>query len=271
MLRRRLQTEELYALYSLSKTIRVIELRRMRWTRHVAGAWNRRDARRILVERPGVKTRLGRTRHRWENNIKLDLQAVGWGGMEWIAMPQDRDRWRAFVNAVLNIWVPSNAGNFLTSWGPVSFSRRICSTEYVSILNKCTEIFTAFKILQSHVINSFLPHAFKLLFYGLSSFTEINLSTQHFHCKAEVTIKFARRYSKIRHYEGRGTKLSSPLCLSVPDMKYSDVSQMFFSWTPGLRVMKAKSFARLNEILLSLQASLEINFIRTWQCFFLSN
>jgi len=73
MLRRRLHTKELYALYSLSNTIRVIQSRRMRWARHVAGAWNRRGACRILVERPGVKTRVRRTRHRWEDIIKMDL------------------------------------------------------------------------------------------------------------------------------------------------------------------------------------------------------
>jgi hypothetical protein len=63
-------------------------------------------------------------RCRWEDNIKMDLQEVGWGGMDWIDMAQGRDRWRAFVSAVMNPRVPQNAGNFLTSWGPVSFSRR---------------------------------------------------------------------------------------------------------------------------------------------------
>jgi len=188
---------------------------------------------------------------------------VGWGSIEWIAMAQYRDRWRAFVNEVLNIRFPQNAGNFLISWGPVSFSRRICSMKYVSILNKCTEIFTAFKILQSHVINSFSPHAFKLF----NSFTEINLSTRYFHCKS-------RGYDQIRtirHYEGRGTKLWSSLCLSVPDMKQNDVSHILFGGTSGLRVMNIKSLASLNETLLSLQVSLEINFIRICQCFFFSN
>jgi hypothetical protein len=73
MRRRRLYNEELYALYTLSNIIRVIKSRRMRWARHVAGAWGRRGACRILVERPGVKTRLGRIRHRWEDKTKMDL------------------------------------------------------------------------------------------------------------------------------------------------------------------------------------------------------
>jgi len=53
-------------------------------------------------------------RRRWEDNIKMDLQEVGYGGMEWIDLSQDRDRWRAFGKAVMNLRVPLNTGNFLT-------------------------------------------------------------------------------------------------------------------------------------------------------------
>jgi hypothetical protein len=74
-----------------------------------------RGAYRILVGRPEGRRQLGRPRHRWEDNIKMDLQEVGWVGMDWIDMAQDRDRWRAVVSAVMNLWVPQNAGNFLTS------------------------------------------------------------------------------------------------------------------------------------------------------------
>ena len=66
----------------------------------------RRGVYRFLVRKPEGKRPLGRPRRRWEDNIKVDLQEVGCGGMDWIEVAQDRDRWRALVNAVMNLWVP---------------------------------------------------------------------------------------------------------------------------------------------------------------------
>jgi len=75
----------------------------------------RRGVYRVLVGKPEGKSPLGKPRRRWKNNIKMDPQEVGCGGMDWIGLAQDRDRWRALVNATINLWVPQNAGNFLTS------------------------------------------------------------------------------------------------------------------------------------------------------------
>ena len=65
----------------------------------------KRDAYRVLVGKPEGRRPLGRPRHRWEDNIKVDLLEVGWG-IDWIDLAQDRDRWRALVNAVMNLRVP---------------------------------------------------------------------------------------------------------------------------------------------------------------------
>jgi len=66
----------------------------------------RRGIYRVLVGKPEGKRPLGRPRHRWEENIVMDLQEVGCGGMDWIEVAQDRDRWWALVNMVMNLWVP---------------------------------------------------------------------------------------------------------------------------------------------------------------------
>jgi hypothetical protein len=65
----------------------------------------RRGAYRALVGKPEGRRPLGRPRCRWEDNIKMDVREVGWGGMDWINLAQDRDRWRALVNAVMNLRV----------------------------------------------------------------------------------------------------------------------------------------------------------------------
>jgi hypothetical protein len=97
---------DLNDLYSSTNFIRVIKSRRMRWAGHVARMGEWRGAYRILVGRPEGMRPLGRPRRRWEDNIKIDLQEVGWEGMDWIDMAQDRDRWRAVVNVVMNLRFP---------------------------------------------------------------------------------------------------------------------------------------------------------------------
>jgi hypothetical protein len=65
-----------------------------------------RNAYRKLVRKPGGMSPLGRPRRRWVNNIKTDLREIGWGGRDWINVAQDRDKWRALVNMVMNLRVP---------------------------------------------------------------------------------------------------------------------------------------------------------------------
>jgi hypothetical protein len=85
---------------------RVIKSRIMRWTGLVASMDKRRSLHRILVGKPEGKRPLGRYRRRWDDNIKMDLQEVGWRGLDWIDLAQDRDRWWTLVNAVMNLRCP---------------------------------------------------------------------------------------------------------------------------------------------------------------------
>jgi hypothetical protein len=101
-----LHNEELNDLYSSSNIIRVIKSRRMRWAGHVSCMGEGRVAYRILVEIPEGRRPLGRPRRRGEDNIKIDLQEVGWEVLDWINMAQDKDRLWALVNAVINLRVP---------------------------------------------------------------------------------------------------------------------------------------------------------------------
>ena len=102
---RRLHNEELNDLYSSPNIVRVIKSRRMRWAGHVA-RMGEEMAYRVLVGKPEGKRQLGRPRRRWVDNIRMDLQEVGCGYVDWIGLAQDRDMWRTLVSAVMNLRVP---------------------------------------------------------------------------------------------------------------------------------------------------------------------
>jgi hypothetical protein len=82
----------------------------MRWAEHVALMGEGRGVHRFLVGKPEGKRLLGRSRRRWEGNIKMDLQEVGGGCEDWMELAQDRDRWRALVSTVRNLPVPKMRG-----------------------------------------------------------------------------------------------------------------------------------------------------------------
>jgi hypothetical protein len=95
-----------YALIFIPGIIRMTKSRRIRWTGHVARMGEKRKAKRILVGNPEGKRPLGRPRRRCLNNIKMDLREIGWDGVDWIDLAQNRDQWRALVNTVMNLQVP---------------------------------------------------------------------------------------------------------------------------------------------------------------------
>ena len=103
---RKLHNEELNDLYSSPNIVRVIKSKRMRWAGHVAHMGEGRGVYRVLVGKPEGRRPLGRPRRRWVDNIRMDLQEVGCGYMNWIGLAQDRERWRTLVSAVMNLWVP---------------------------------------------------------------------------------------------------------------------------------------------------------------------
>jgi hypothetical protein len=85
--------------------ISMMKSRRMRWAGHVERMGKKRNAFRILVGKPEGKRPLGRLRRWCVNNIKMDLRELGWGGMDWTNLTQDRDQWTALVNRVMNLRV----------------------------------------------------------------------------------------------------------------------------------------------------------------------
>ena len=98
--------EELSDLYSSPNIVRVIKSRRMRWAGHVAHMGEERGVCMVLVGKPEGRRPLGRPRRRWVDDIRTDLQEVGFVYMDWIGLAQDRDRWRTLVSAVMNLRVP---------------------------------------------------------------------------------------------------------------------------------------------------------------------
>jgi hypothetical protein len=103
---RKLHDEELHNLYSSPSIIRIIKASWKRWVGHVARIVEKRNAYRLLVGKPEERRPLGRPRHRWIDNIRMDLVKVGWCDEDWSGLAQDRGRWRALVNSVSNLRFP---------------------------------------------------------------------------------------------------------------------------------------------------------------------
>jgi hypothetical protein len=102
---RKLHSGEFQNLYSTSNTIRQIKSRRMRWVGHVVRMGEGRKVYRVLVGKPEGKRSLGGSRRSWGDGVKMEFRETDWEGVDWSHLAQDRDRWRAVVNTVMNPWV----------------------------------------------------------------------------------------------------------------------------------------------------------------------
>jgi hypothetical protein len=111
-------------LYSSPSIIRITKSRRRRLAGHVARMEVKRNAYKILVGKSEGRRPLGRSRRRWVDNIKMDLREIKWDGVDWIALAQDTDQWRALVNTVMDFRVPKKAGKFVSGCTIDGFSRR---------------------------------------------------------------------------------------------------------------------------------------------------
>jgi hypothetical protein len=103
---RKLHNEEFHYLYTYARIIRIIKSRRMRFAGHVARIGEKMNMYRLLVGKTEGKRPLGRPRRRWIDNIKMDLLEIGLNVEDWIGLAQDRYRWRALVNSVMNLRFP---------------------------------------------------------------------------------------------------------------------------------------------------------------------
>jgi hypothetical protein len=103
---RKLHNEELRDLHSSPSIIGIIKLRGMRWAGHVARMEEKKKAYRFMVGKPEGKRPQGRPRRRWMDIIKMNLAEIGWGGVDWIGLAEDRNKWGALVNSAMNLRVP---------------------------------------------------------------------------------------------------------------------------------------------------------------------
>jgi len=126
---RRTHYEELNDLYSSPNIVQVIKSRRIRWAGYVARMGEERVVYRVLVGKSEGRRPLRRPRRRWVDNIRVDFQEVGCVYMDCIGLAQDRDRWRTLMSAVMNLRVPCNAGNFLTSCNQLASQEGLCTME----------------------------------------------------------------------------------------------------------------------------------------------
>jgi hypothetical protein len=167
---RQLHNKELSDHYCSPNIVRVIKSRRMRWVGHVACMEEMGGVCRVVVGKSDGKRPLGIPRRGWLDNIKMDLQEVGCEGMDWIDLAQERDRCRALMNVVMKLRIAQDAGNFLTSWGTVSFSRR-------NLLHAISQsVYNSLPLI--HLLNRtnpLPPHLFNTPFNIIIAFSPLNL------------------------------------------------------------------------------------------------